>query len=158
MKKLKLFLSLAILVFTTSATFAQQTKKSEALGNKSERVSRKQTKKVKPEAVKEMQEEQGIGQGKPEWIKKKKTEKDAVKKNRKSRKGKKGKKGKMKKRGKNKKGTLKKRRPNKQTTKPHIDGRSEIMENTVPLPKIKKERSSVKSPAPERVSKQTSQQ
>ena len=47
MKKLKLFLSLAILVFAMSATFAQQTKKSETDNKPPARISRKQAPKEK---------------------------------------------------------------------------------------------------------------
>ncbi len=87
MKKLKLLLSLIILVFATTASFSQQTEKS-----KTDRISgelpSKQAYRGKPKAVKQMQDERNIGQGRSKWAKEKKDKKNAVKNKRKSRKGK----------------------------------------------------------------------
>lgn len=157
MKKLKLMLSLAILVFATTASFSQQTKKSEAIG-KPDRVSRKQAHKGKPEAVKEMQAERGIGQGQPEKVREKKANKDEVKRDRKSRKkgGKKGRhaaNGKMEKDHSTKKAEgqesyrkIRKQRPNSERTAPTTDGRYPTKEgdDTVQMEKKKEEPTTTK--------------
>ena len=64
MKKLKLILSLVILVFATTAGFSQQTKKSEVLG-KPDRMSRKQAQTSTPEVAKDSQLERSAEEANP---------------------------------------------------------------------------------------------